>query len=611
MSATSNAATYVGRIGGLAVALGVGAAIAGGTGVAWADTDSSPSKSASASSTDKKDKSTSKDRTSAESAPAKSGSKDKQDKADAKADAKRKGPRKASDTPADGESPRATAGSVREVTDTSAPHSLSAPIAVETAPPATAVATKRQLTQQVSAPDLRPAATTTTPTTPTASPALLALLGSARRETERTVTPASQTITAASTVAAAAVVDPLPSSLPSKPVQWVTGPNGGAWLGGKYLARTQNTSAEFSIYGTDLGILWDGGVIDGERFVHVAFGDTFSGANMQGGWRNNALLISFDDELGNGLYLEPTGYAGQFIPRGAGLGLFGSEVTVIPTSGIRVLDRQYVNYMSVKSWDTPGRWTTNFSAISRYNPVNDRWETVPSTIRSAGWLRSSTPYRPGDQNFQQMAYVLQPEDQVAEGDPRYLYAMGTPSGRAGSAYLSRVAEESVTDLTKYEYWDGNKWVRGNAAVAKPIIGSDRSTGLFGFVTDWANNPNNFGGYLGGLFGAKTGGNVSEMSVQYNEYLDKYVVLYGDGNNNIQMRVADTPEGAWSAPVQLASSAQYPGLYAPMIHPWSGTGALQGATGSDYNNLYWNMSIWGDYNVVLMSTDLSPLHTVAV
>ena len=636
MSATSSAATYVGRIGGLAVALGVGAALASGTGVASADTDSSPSKSSSSKSASdssagsKKDRSSSKDRTSAKGTSANDGAsststKDAKGSEDKQDTAAGKRPRNATTdrdeiaavNPERAESPQPTAGSVRDVTDTSGPHSLSAPIAVETAPPAATAASStakpRPVSQAVSALAVRPSPTKA-PTAPAPSPGLLAaLLGWTRPESERTAAPAGQTTTtAASTVAAAAVVDPLPGSLPSKPVQWVTGPNGGAWLGGKYLARTQNTSAEFGIYGTDLGILWDGGVIDGERFVHVAFGDTFSGPNMQGGWRNNALLISFDNKLTNGLGLAPTGYAGQFIPRGAGLGLFGSEVTVIPTSGIRILDRQYVNYMSVKSWDTPGRWTTNFSAISRYNPVNDKWETVPSTIRSAGWLRSSTGYRPGDQNFQQMAYVLQPEDQVAEGDPRYLYAMGTPSGRAGSAYLSRVAEESATDLSKYEYWDGNKWVRGNAAVAKPIIGdSDRSTGLFGFVTDWANNPNNFGGYFGGLFGAKTGGNVSEMSVQYNDYLDKYVVLYGDGNNNIQMRVADTPEGTWSAPVQLASSAQYPGLYAPMIHPWSGTGALQGATGSDYNNLYWNMSIWGDYNVVLMSTDLSPLHTVAV
>ena len=45
MGGTMNAAPYVGRVGGLAVALGVGAAVATGPGVAWAET-SSPSSSA-------------------------------------------------------------------------------------------------------------------------------------------------------------------------------------------------------------------------------------------------------------------------------------------------------------------------------------------------------------------------------------------------------------------------------------------------------------------------------------------------------------------------------------------------------------------------------------
>ena len=128
--------------------------------------------------------------------------------------------------------------------------------------------------------------------------------------------------------------------------------------------------------------------------------------------------------------------------------------------------------------------------------------------------------------------------------------------------------------------------------------------------DWANNPNVFGGYLGGLFGAKTGGNVSEMSVQYNEYLGKYVVLYADGHNNVQLRTADEPEGPWSDPITIATSVRYPGLYAPMIHPWSGTGKLTDENGDpDVSNLYWDMSLWGNYNVVLMQTDLSPLNTV--
>jgi hypothetical protein len=123
----------------------------------------------------------------------------------------------------------------------------------------------------------------------------------------------------------------------------------------------------------------------------------------------------------------------------------------------------------------------------------------------------------------------------------------------------------------------------------------------------------FGGYFAGLTGAKTGGNVSEMSVQYNDYLEKYAVLYANGSNNMVLRTADTPEGPWSDPVTIATSLQYPGLYAPMIHPWSGTGKLNsqadGLGTPDFNNLCWNMSIWGNYNVVLMQTDLTPLTVV--
>jgi len=267
----------------------------------------------------------------------------------------------------------------------------------------------------------------------------------------------------------------------------------------------------------------------------------------------------------------------------------------------------------VKSWDTPGRWTTNYSAISQYNPATDKWVLQPSSVRSAGWFRSSTPYRAGDQNFQQMAYVLQPESKVISGDPRYVYAFGTPSGRAGSAFLSRVPEGAITDLKQYEYWDGDTWVRDKPAVAAPVIGdSPNSGGLFGFVRDIANNPNFFGGWFAGLVGAKTGGNVSEMSVQYNDYLGKYVVMYGNGANNVILRTADTPEGAWSDPITVANSIQYPGLYAPMIHPLSGTGQLTDSGGApDVSNLYWNMSLWGNYNVVLMKTDLTNLKTTLV
>ncbi len=458
------------------------------------------------------------------------------------------------------------------------------------------------------------------PGAPLGSPALWALLAWTRRDlggaNARTVaarTVAARAMAASAPanagVATAAVVATPPTTLASTPIGWVTGQRNSGFPGSNW-TQTNNTRWA-DVYGTDLGVMW---VNSDNGLTQVAFGDTFSGVNMTGNWRSNVLLLSDDTQLYDGLSLINTGPAGQFIPAARNQVFFiGSEVTNIPSAAVYANGENYVNYFSVKSWDTPGRWTTNYSAISMYDEATDKWVLQPSTVRSAGWFRSSTPYRAGDQNFQQAAYVLQPESKVEPGDARYVYAFGTPAGRTGSAFLSRVPEGAMTDLGQYEYWDGDSWVRDNPAVAAPIIGdSPNSAGLFGFVRDAANNPRFFGGWFAGLVGAKTGGNVSEMSVQYNEYLDKYVVMYGNGQNNVILRTADTPEGTWSAPVTVATSFQYPGLYAPLIHPLSGTGALTDSAGDpDVSNLYWNMSLWGNYNVVLMQTDLAPLNITIV
>lgn len=480
------------------------------------------------------------------------------------------------------------------------------------AAPKATLAAPRLASRLLSAVGLAPLAGGTAPGS-LDSPALWALLGWTRRDMGRTGvrTAAAQSALPSATVATATVATAVvttPTSLPSTPLGWVTGQRNTAFPGLSW-PQTNNTRWA-NVYGTDLGIMWFNG---DNGLTQLAFGDTFSQPNMTGDWRSNVLLLSDDTNLTDGLSLINTGPAFQFIPAARGEVFFiGSEVTNIPTSAVYASNNNYVNYMSVKSWDTPGRWTTNYSAISQYDPATDKWVLQRSTIRPAGVFRAQKAYSAGDQNFQQMAYVLQPESKVVAGEPRYVYAFGTPAGRAGSAYLSRVPEGELTNLRKYEYWNGNRWV-GDQSRATEVIGdSDKSTGLFGWAIDLANNPNFLGGYMAGFTGAKTGGNVSEMSIQYNEYLDKYVVLYGNGANNVILRTADTPEGPWSDPVTIATSVQYPGLYAPMIHPLSGTGALTDSNGDpDISNLYWNMSIWSNYNVVLMETDLSALHTIVV
>lgn len=378
-------------------------------------------------------------------------------------------------------------------------------------------------------------------------------------------------------------------------VGWVTGPN-------------TSTPGRFGVYGTDVGIMWDNGMAGDKRQVLMIFGDTFSGPNMTGNWRSNALLRTTDPinrvfapgsttDPFAGSPLASPGMSKQVIAGSArSLGPFGSQVTVIPTAAISVPydnqygARQYVNFMSVRSWDFGGAWTTNYSAIAYSDDNGQNWTVAPQTVRAASWLRSSTPFVYGNQNFQQGAFVKPPADSPDAG---YVFSYGTPSGRLGSAYLSRVSEADILDLTKYQYWNGTDWVAGKPGAAVPILPTTRSNQYAGGILGQLGLF--FGSWVAGVFGVGgPSGHVSELSVQYNTYLNKYVAMYSSSVGSVIIRTADTPQGTWSAPTTLVTSAQYPGLYAPMMDPWS--------TGQD---IYWNMSVWGSYNVLLMKTTLTP------
>ncbi|MBS1691418.1 MAG: DUF4185 domain-containing protein [Actinobacteria bacterium] len=477
------------------------------------------------------------------------------------------------------------------------------------------------------------------PGAPAGTPVALALLAwASRRETEQqyaglarsaavTTTPTTTTAVAQAATAQAAAAPTGAVTTPVYPgttrtpvavsgntdfIEFVTGPG-----------NLNNTGQRFGIGGTDLGIMWDNGIRDdpttavNEHQVLIAFGDTFSNTTpvRTGVWRMNTLFRSADNRLSDGLYI-PDGvphdvgmYSGSPMTNpnfsreiiGKYPYAVGQEVTIIPTAAISVpgagangATRQYINFMSVRSWDSPGRWTTNYSGIAYSDDNGQNWTVVPaSSVRPAAAGRSNRPFVNGNQNFQQGAYV-KGVVKDANGNPvrdangqfvtdGHVYAYGTPSGRGGTVYLSRVPEQQILDQTKYQYWNGSAWVNNNPAAAKPILPGTTTSSFFGLIKN------------------TTYPSVGEMSVQYNSYEKKYIMLYADANNNVVMRKADKPEGPWSAPTTLVTSAKVPGLYAPMIHPWSSTDNL---SASEQQYLYWNMSTWDDYQVRLMRTDLS-------
>jgi hypothetical protein len=386
------------------------------------------------------------------------------------------------------------------------------------------------------------------------------------------------------------------------------------WLSGNYQIPGKpfiaDTLTRFGVSGTDVGTMWDNGMVDDpttpydEHQVLIAFGDTFGLRTVPGeDWRFNVLMRSSDHVLGDGIDV-PDGefgngnwYGGmplwtnprpgvyeqyarriinpEALPPGAQPG-----ITLIPTAGISIATpgtkygvTQYLSFMSVTNWGSAGQWTTNFSGIAYSEDNGENWKVAPTSIRyNQPWT--------GNQNFQQAAFVR-------PGDG-YVYSYGTPNGRQGAAYLSRVLEKDILDVTKYDYYSKGSaggwfgigatpagWYKNNPSAATAVFGQDQ--GACGVA-----NPGN---------------QVSEFSVQYNKQLNKYVTLYGDQFNNIVMRTSDTPQGTWSS-AKVLMSQQSGGIYAPMMHPWSPSTM---GTGTD---LYWNLSLWSEYNVMLMKTDLT-------
>jgi Domain of unknown function (DUF4185) len=446
----------------------------------------------------------------------------------------------------------------------------------------------------------------TAPTTPAQPPLIWGLLAFARREIENFFNalagrPAGNAmLAAAQTTTALALAAPVTSRPPFPSVGQQLSPstNFVDWVTGNY--PLNNTQHWYGVTGTDIGVMWDNGMVDdpatpfNEHQVLMAFGDTFGIRGYPGDhWRPNILFRSADATLADGITLtDPEWFTGNdfggspltWVPEGAPYQYHARQIifpeglpagiTLIPTAGVSVPTpgteygvTQYISFMSVTRWGAPGQWTTNYSAIAYSEDNGEVWKVAPQTVRyNQSWT--------GNQNFQQSAFVR-------PGDG-YVYVYGTPNGRQGAAYVSRVLEKDILDLTKYEYYGKQSsisqtlgWIKNKPSAATPVFGVDK--GACGVA-----NPGN---------------QVSEMSVQYNQTLKKYVVLYGDQFNNIVMRTSDTPQGTWSS-AKVLMGQQTGGIYAPMMHPWSPSTM---GTGTD---LYWNLSLWSEYNVMLMRTDLT-------
>ncbi|MDU7361851.1 MAG: DUF4185 domain-containing protein [Propionibacteriaceae bacterium] len=302
-----------------------------------------------------------------------------------------------------------------------------------------------------------------------------------------------------------------------------------------------DTKKDWDIGATDLGVMWE----DGEGGILTAFGDTFTTPGKDGAgvdnWRSNVLLRSTDKELADGMSFDwaLTGDDGKAKGMIEGKKVDSDEMTVIPTAGIAVGKRQYLDFMSVRHWGDPGQWDTNFAQMAYSDDRGETWKTDDAP-------RFENPN--GKDPLQMKAFAK---------DGGYVYIFGTPNGRLGDAHLARVKEDELLDKSAWEFYTGSDWVTDYASIAPLIKGP-----------------------------------VAELSVRKDPHSGLWQMVYLDGNADLVLRTASEPTGPWQEPQVLATQQDYPGLYGGFIHPWSPKGEL-----------YFAMSVWNEYNVALMKVTL--------
>ncbi|AVH21771.1 DUF4185 domain-containing protein [Nocardia cyriacigeorgica] len=306
------------------------------------------------------------------------------------------------------------------------------------------------------------------------------------------------------------------------------------------------TDKRWQVQGTDLGIMWESA--PGE--IATAFGDTVGRGfhppgGMGGDWRSNVLAFSTDRTLGDGMtydrmVTDSRCHAAEVL---SSRKLDNVEVTTIPTSGFALGERQYMSYMSIRTWNSlPGTFFTNYGGIAYSDDHGQTWTKDP-------YARWDNIF--GLANFQVSAMV-------PHGD--HVYMFGTPNTRLGAVGLARVPKDQILNTTAYQYWRDGSWTPvGGAGSATPVV----------------NGP------------------AGELSVRYDAERGVWQMSYLDtAKAAIVVREADSPQGVWSEGTPTVTVRDYPELYGGFIHPWS--------SGQD---LYFNITTWSDYNVYLMHAKL--------
>lgn len=340
------------------------------------------------------------------------------------------------------------------------------------------------------------------------------------------------------------------------------------------------TEARFGLVGTDLGFSFEH-----EGRLYFLFGDTFpttthASYRPEGGdaiaWTNDATP---DDGLTLHFITAPDGH--YLSPRVPGIDLGWSRV---PVGGFSLAGNMYVIFVTDYSEET--RAGRSVMARSRddgrsfehlYDIARNKFYNIsPAVVNNADW----------------------PGLPAAAGQGVLMWGSG--KYRQSDPYLAYVAGRSVEDRPAWRFFAGTG--AGNAPQWSARLAD--AVPLFSHPV------------------------IGELSVTWNRFLRKWLMLYNSSDpRGVNFRVADRPWGPWSQTGVLFHPNADNG-YCHFIHrAWTehfppcdhvhdpGKEAVWGGDYGPYliqrytqgdssgTTIYWVMSTWNPYNVVLMRSRL--------
>ena len=209
--------------------------------------------------------------------------------------------------------------------------------------------------------------------------------------------------------------------------------------------------------------------------------------------------------------------------------------------------------MSIRYWGIAGSWLVTYNqCVKATDNTYKTWEPV----ESLRW------------NDDELYYAGQIYPFYNPKDQEHIYFTSIPGGRNDGAVMFRVDVEDFENKDEYEYLTGtNTWTKGDEGIKK-----------LNSHPHYVLSPT-----------------VSEPSIMYSKYLDKFVYCTLKGTS-IVLATADEVTGPYSDVYPICSGSDYPGLYGGFLH--------EKFTDTDGQRLYVQLSRWTPiYNTFLLEVVL--------